>query len=67
MNTKLPEEYFKEGLKLADGCSMFWTPITELSKDELLACLANEIQAHAKSMKNHIDHWESLRKIKQGV
>lgn len=38
---KIPIEFVREGLKNADGSTLFGVPLVELSKDELIAGIAN--------------------------
>lgn len=36
----IPAEYLAEGTKLAEGMRVFGAPVTEMTKEELIACLA---------------------------
>lgn len=36
----VPQKYVEDGLKLADGMRVFDTAVSEMTREELIACLA---------------------------
>lgn len=36
----LPQKYVEDGLKLSEGMRLFGEPVTTLTRDELVACVA---------------------------
>lgn len=64
---QLPNEYVERGLKLATGCTMFGIPLEQLSRDELRAALANEMQRLQKQVGESQALWRSLARLKHGL
>lgn len=58
---KLPNDYMEEGLQMAENWKVLGVPLTELSREELLASAAHALEEKAKDLKLHK---ESLRLLK---
>ena len=48
----IPETFVKEYLEKAEGCTLFGTPIKDLSRDELIACVIMGWEGEAAARKD---------------
>lgn len=65
--SRLPAEFVENGIKLAQECTLFGIPLTELSRDELLAAAAEGWRAYNRHLEQSIKSWELMRDLRRAA
>ena len=59
----IPKSFLDEGLKLAEGATVFGVPMGSLTRDEALACAAKFAKQYNDHLKESIRKWDFMSEL----